>query len=137
MDLYTRQIIAFDVSDSMDAEWVSSVVKRLIYQYPNIELIHSDRGYQYKSDIYKQILSENNIIQSYSKKGYPYDNAWIESFHKAIKQEKLKHYEIKSLNEAYHLCCEYILTFYNTTRIHSAIGYKTPNQFAKEQKMAV
>lgn len=131
MDLFTRQIVAFDVSNNMDAEWVTSILVRLIKMYPNAQMVHSDRGTQYKSELYKTKLAENNIIQSYSKKGYPYDNAWIESFHKSIKQEKLKHENIKNLTHAYQLCCEYILTFYNTTRIHSAIGYVSPNKFAE------
>lgn len=131
MDLFTRQIVEFDLNENMDAIWVTKILNRLIHDFPNVQLIHSDRGTQYKSEIYMKTIENSNIIQSYSKKGYPYDNAWIESFHKSIKQEKLKHFEIPNMQTAFQLCCEYILTFYNSKRIHSAINYLTPNEFCK------
>jgi len=76
---------------------------------------------------YKKITKE--MILSYSKKAYPWDNACIESFHALIKREWLNRYKIWNYEHAYRLVFEYIETFYNTKRIHSHCGYLSPNQY--------
>ena len=68
---------------------------------------------------------------SYSKKGYPYDNACIESFHSLIKREWLNRIRIRDYEHAYKLVFEYIEAFYNTVRIHSHCGYLSPDDFEK------
>ena len=68
---------------------------------------------------------------SYSKKGDPWDNACIESFHAIIKREWLKRFKIKDMKHAQCLIFEYIETFYNTVRIHGTLGYVSPNQYEK------
>ncbi|WP_432748826.1 transposase [Pectinatus frisingensis] len=72
------------------------------------------------------------IQTSYSKKAYPWDNACIESFHSLIKREWLNRFKIIDYDHAYKLVFEYIETFYNTVRIHSYCGYKSPNQYEQE-----
>ena len=82
-------------------------------------VMHSDRGVQYVSKEYKRVTS--NMQCSYSKKGYPWDNACIESFHSLIKREWLNRFKIRNYNHAYRLVFEYLEAFYNTKRIHSHI----------------
>ena len=93
----------------------------------NPVIIHSDRGVHYTSKLYKKLTA--GLILSYSKKGTPWDNACIESFHSVIKREWLNRTLIYDYDHAYDLCFEYIETFYNTIRIHSHCGYESPNQY--------
>lgn len=72
------------------------------------------------------------MINSYSKKAYPWDNACIESFHALIKREWLNRFKIFNRNHAYKLVFEYTETFYNTVRSHSHCGYLSPNQYEAE-----
>ena len=71
------------------------------------------------------------MCRSYSKKGYPWDNACIESFHALIKREWLNRCKIENYQKAYVLVFEYINTFYNTVRIHSHCNYMSPNDYEK------
>ena len=93
-------------------------------------VIQSSRGVQYTSTKYRELTRE--FIRSYSRKGTPWDNACIESFHSLIKREWLNFQKIQNYNHAYRLIFEYIEGFYNTVRIHSHCGYLSPAQF--EQK---
>lgn len=93
---------------------------------------HSDRGSQYASVEYQKKLREKEITTSMSRKGNCYDNACIESFHSIIKKELIHHCDYKTRNEAMFSIMEYILTFYNSTRIHSTLNYLSPIEFEKK-----
>ena len=93
-------------------------------------IMHSDRGSQFTSEAYNQVTA--NMTLSYSKKAYPWDNACIESFHALIKREWLNRFKIHSYSEAKRLVFQYIETFYNTVRIHSHCGFKSPKQLEDE-----
>ena len=129
MDLYSRKIIAWTFSKNMEVSCVIDTIKKAKAARNGInpKIIHSDRGSQYVALEYKKITKE--MILSYSKKAYPWDNACIESFHALIKREWLNRYKIWNYEHAYRLVFEYIETFYNTKRIHSHCGYLSPNQF--------
>ena len=92
-------------------------------------IIHSDRGSQYVSKAYRKATED--MQRSYSHKGYPYDNACIESFHALIKREWLDRFKITDFKHAYRLVFEYIEAFYNTVRIHSHCDYMSPDQYEK------
>lgn len=128
MDLYSRKIIAWDVSDSLAMQSVLKVVREALETRDLHEpvLIHSDRGTQFISNAYMEILEGHTL--SYSDKANPWDNAVIEAFHALIKREHLNEHVIRNLEHAQQLVFEYIETFYNTTRIHGSIGYQTPNE---------
>lgn len=132
MDLFSRKIIAWNISDSLSVDLVVKCIKlakqRRILCQPLI--IHSDRGVQYVSKEYLNLM-DSTMQTSYSKKGDPWDNACIESFHAIIKREWLKRFKIKDLEHARNLVFEYIDTFYNTTRIHGTLGYVSPDQYEK------
>ena len=129
MDLFSRKIIAWILSETLSAEHVVEAVKLAKKRRPtdNPTILHSDRGCQYVSAEYRKITKGMQL--SYSKKAYPWDNACIESFHALIKREWLKRFRIKDFNHAYRLVFEYIETFYNTVRIHGHCGDLSPNEF--------
>ena len=134
MDLFARKIIAWTLSDNME---VSSVIETInkAKACRNTDLpliIHSDRGSQYVSNAWRKATEK--MQRSYSHSGYPYDNAYIESFHSLIKREWLNRFNILNYNHAYRLVFEYIETFYNTVRIHSHCDYMSPDEFEKCMK---
>ena len=92
-------------------------------------VLHSDRGVQYVSQAYRDATEKFQL--SYSHKGYPYDNACIESFHALIKREWLNRFRIETHEQAHRLVFEYIEAFYNTVRIHSHCNYMSPDQFER------
>lgn len=95
-------------------------------------IIHSDRGVQYISKAYIEATPAENFIRSYSRKGNPWDNAVIESFHALIKREWLNRFVIQHLSHAHELIFEYVETFYNTKRIHSHWNMKSPYDYEEE-----
>jgi len=131
MDLYSRKIIAWTLTDSMEVSCVIDTVnKAKARRNTDLPLIlHSDRGSQYVSKAYREATEKFQL--SYSHKGYPYDNACIESFHSIIKREWLNRFKILNLEHAHTLVFEYIEAFYNTIRIHSHCNYMSPDQFEK------
>ena len=131
MDLFARKIIAWTLADTME---VSTVIKTIekAKAMRNTDLpliIHTDHGSQYVSQAWRE--ATKNMQRSYSHKGYPYDNACIESFHSLIKREWLNRFNIKNYRHAYNLIFECIETFYNTVRIHSHCDYMSPDEFEK------
>ena len=91
-------------------------------------IFHSDLGSQYTSNEYEKLLQENNVKHSYSKKGYPYDNASMESFNAILKKEEVNVNTYETFKEAKLAIFEFIESWYNNVRIHSTLDYKTPNQ---------
>lgn len=134
MDLYSRKIIGWHVSDTLTTEGVISAIEKAktSRKLSQPVLIHSDRGCQYVSKSYQQATPAGNFIRSYSLKGTPWDNACIESFHALIKREWLNRFVIKNIKHAHELIFEYIETFYNTTRIHEHCGMKSPYDYEAE-----
>lgn len=134
MDLYSRKILAWVLSDTLEAKWVIEAIDRARFArgIKNPKMIHSDRGIQYVCTDY--IEATNGIQRSYSKKAYPWDNACIEAFHALIKREWLNRFKIIDYNHAYKLVFQYIETFYNTIRIHSHCDYMSPNEYEETYK---
>ena len=131
MDLYSRKIIAWTLADTLEVSTVISTIdKAKASRDTDMPLIiHTDRGCQYVSEVWRQ--ATEGMTRSYSHTGYPYDNACIESFHSLIKREWLNRFTIRNYRHAYSLVFEYIETFYNTVRIHSHCDYLSPNDYEK------
>ena len=91
-------------------------------------IFHSDRGSQYTSNDFEQLLIDLNIKHSYSKKGYPYDNASMESFNDILKKKEVNVNNYEKFNEVKLAIFEFIESWYNNQRIHSTLGYVTPNE---------
>lgn len=103
MDLYSRKIIAWSLSETMEVSCVTETVRKALQRRNTDQplILHSDRGSQYVSKAYRDITEKFQL--SYSHKGYPYDNACIESFHSLIKREWLDRFKIRDFNHAYGL----------------------------------
>ena len=136
MDLYSRKIIAWTLSQTLEVSCVINTINKAKSRR-NTELpliIHSDRGSQYVSQAYREATGK--MQRSYSKKAFPWDNACIESFHALIKREWLNRFKIRDYQQAYRLIFEYIEAFYNTKRIHTILihshcDFMSPNDFEK------
>jgi transposase InsO family protein len=131
MDLYSRKIIAWTLSKTMEVSCVIDTINkakaRRCTELPLI--IHSDRGSQFVSKEYQKATAK--MQRSYSKKAFPWDNACIESFHSLLKREWIKRFKICDFKHAYRLVFEYIESFYNTKRIHSHCDFISPDDFEK------
>lgn len=132
MDLYSRKIISWVLSDTLEAKWIVEAINKAKRErkVDKPKIMHSDRGIQYTCDMYKE--ATEGWVLSYSKKAYPWDNACIESFHSIIKREWINRFRIVDYEHAYRLIFEYINTFYNSVRIHSHCGHKSPQEYEKE-----
>ena len=136
IDLYSRKCIGWDLSRNMGRHltmnaldvalknrWTASI-QGLIH--------HSDQGVQYASKDYIDCLRKHNIQVSMSRKGNPYDNAFAESFIKTLKVEEVYLNEYETFGDASRNIRHFIEKVYNKKRLHSALGYKSPDQFEME-----
>ena len=130
MDLFDLKIIGWSYGKNMTSELVISAFEKakVARRVTKGMIFHSDLGSQYTSNEYEKILLENNVKHSYSKKGYPYDNASMESFNAILKKEEVNVNTYTTFIEAKLAIFEFIESWYNNTRIHSTLDYKTPNQ---------
>ena len=128
IDLYSRKVLHYGVSNKMNDEFVSSNTEIVLKKYKDIRIIHSDRGSQYTSNRYRKLLKQYSVLSSYSKPGYPYDNAIIESYHASLKIEWLYRHRFQTIEDVNKAVFKYNYGFYNTKRIHQSLGYLTPNQ---------
>ncbi|MBA3351164.1 MAG: IS3 family transposase [Blastocatellia bacterium] len=116
---------------ALDARLVIAALRMaLVQRRPTGALIvHSDRGMQFASAAYRQVLAQHGLVASMSRKGNCYDNAFIESFWSSLKYEVVYHQRFATLAEARTATFNYIETFYNRTRLHSSLAYQSPIQF--------
>ena len=107
------------MSETLEASHVVECIEKAkkIRRITHPLIIHADRGCQYVSDAFRK--ATEGMVNSYSKKAYPWDNACIESFHALLKREWINRFKIFNYRHAYKLVFEYIETFYNTVRMHS------------------
>ena len=136
MDLYTKEIVGYAMSDRITKELVITALKLANVKFNPEEgiILHSDRGVQYASKKYQELLKDNKMICSMSRKGNPYDNGAMESFNATIKKELIyPHGTYQTRAQARKEIFEYIEVFYNKERIHSSINYETPYEFRLQQ----
>lgn len=133
MDRYTKKVIAWNLGKRMTVEFVQKTLKKAIQSQnnPHDTILHSDQGSQYTSHEYEELLNLYGMMHSFSRKGYPYHNASLESWHGHLKREWIYQFKYKNFEEAYQSIFWYIEAFYNSKRIHQSLGYLTPNQFEK------
>jgi transposase InsO family protein len=136
MDLCSRRIIGWSMSDTMTTQLVEDALGMGIKtrRVSNGLLHHSDRGVQYTSGRYRQILEEHGIQASMSRTGDCYDNAVVESFWGKLKTEMVYHERFATMTQARAAVFEYIEVFYNRQRLHAAIGYISPEQFEARRR---
>jgi putative transposase len=131
MDLCSRRIVGWSLANHLRAELVLAALNQALASRPGIAqtIFHSDRGSQYGSTAFRQVLARAGLRQSMSARANPYDNAWTESFIGTLKQEMLQGGCFETAQDAHTELFEYIEAYYNNQRKHSALGYQTPNQF--------
>ena len=130
MDLFSRKVIAWNISSKPDVDLVMDAFKKAYDKRhrPAGLMFHSDRGTQYTAFSFRQLLDSLNVVQSFSKKGYPYDNACCECFFKYLKTDETNRRTYHSLNELQMSVFEYIEGFYNSRRPHGSLEMLTPNE---------
>jgi len=135
IDLYSRKIVGWSMSDSMKTTLVNDALLMALKQRkPNKGLIwHTDRGSQYASYEHRDLLQSYGVIQSMSRKGNCWDNAVAESFFHTLKTELTYHQNFQTKAQANQAIFEYIEVFYNRQRIHSSNNNLSPVAF--EEKM--
>lgn len=128
MDLYSRKIIGWSMGSSNSTELVSQALLMAIAQRTEVKgvILHSDRGIQYASRDYQQIMQEHGITCSMSRKGNCWDNAVMESFYHSLKTECVVFEDYRTRSQARSSLFDYIEVFYNRQRRHSSLAYKSP-----------
>jgi putative transposase len=131
LDVCTRRVIGWAMHQILDARLVIAALRMALGQRrPRGTLIvHSDRGAQFASSAYRQVLAQHGLVPSMSRKGNCYDNAFIESFWSSLKYEVVYHQRFDTFAEARCAIFNYIETFYNRTRLHSSLAYRSPVTF--------
>lgn len=137
IDLYSRKIVGWSMADTMKVSLVNDALKMAISHRnpPKGLLWHTDRGSQYASYLHKDLLQENGIIQSMSRKGNCWDNSVAESFFKTLKSDLVYKTYFYTKKQAQREIFEYIEFYYNRTRSHSYLGNLSPVRFEEIHNM--
>lgn len=134
LDVFSRRVIGWAMSKLLDASLVISALRMALNQRRHSQnlIVHSDRGAQFASAAYRQVLAQHGLTASMSRKGNCYDNAFIESFFSTLKYELVYHHRFNDLAQARTAIFNYIETFYNRIRLHSSLAYQSPINFESE-----
>lgn len=131
MDVHSRYILGWSLSNTMEAEWVVEVLKATVLRHGRPEIINSDQGSQFTSDEYVNYVKSLETVRiSMDGKGRAIDNVYIERFWRTIKYEKLYLLELKTGHDVWQACDEFI-GYYNNKRDHSSLDDKTPEYVYK------
>jgi transposase InsO family protein len=135
LDLYSRLVVGWAMSERMTAQLVCDALRMALWRrkMPTGVIVHSDRGSQYCSADHQRLLRDHHLLCSMSKKGDCYDNAAMESWNHSLKVEAIhgEHFATREMAKAQ--VFEYIEVYYNRRRLHSRIGYLSPETFEARQ----
>lgn len=134
LDAFSRKVVGWELDRTLATRLVKAALEKAITarQPPPGLMHHSDRGVQYASDEYLQVLQSSHMIPSMSRPANPYDNASCESFMKTLKQEEIyanTYVDLAHLRTNIEL---FIEQYYNRCRLHSALGYQSPDEFERQ-----
>lgn len=131
IDLYSRKIVGWSMSKNIDAQLVCDGLMMALWRrkFPHDVIVHSDRGSQYASHAFRQLLEKYSLKQSMSRKGNCWDNACAESFFHSLKVELIHGEPLQNAKQTRESIFEYIEVDYNRYRRHSAIGFISPERF--------
>jgi putative transposase len=136
LDAFSRKVVGWELAQQMTCELTKTALERSIAaRQPGPGLVHhSDRGMQYAAQEYTKLLEQYQIIPSMSRPANPYDNASCESFIRTLKREEIQATAYRDLEHLRQNLEEFIERYYNRLRLHSALGYQSPEEF--EQSLA-
>lgn len=139
IDLFSRLIVGYSMSEHIDTALVAEAFTMAVNKRkPSRGLIfHSDRGVQYASDEFRELLKNNEVIQSMSRKGNCWDNACAESFFSTLKIEEVYRRSYRTRQEARLSVFEYIEIFYNRFRKHSFLDYMSPVKYESVKSLKI
>jgi transposase InsO family protein len=131
LDAFSRKVIGWALGCTLEAGLAIAALQMALQERrPTAGLVHhSDRGVQYASLAYTELLKQHGVIISMSRKGNPYDNAACESFMKTLKYEEVYQNDYRDFQEARASIGEFLERVYNQKRLHSALGYVSPVDF--------
>jgi transposase InsO family protein len=134
LDKWSRRVIGWALDRTLAARLAVTALQRAIAarQPPPGLVHHSDRGIQYASTDYVALLTAHHMTPSMSRPANPYDNATCESFMKTLKQEEIYCRQYRDLGDLEAHLEEFLERYYNRQRLHSALGYRTPEEFERE-----
>ena len=133
MDLFSRYILAWDISNTMTAKWCNYVLQKCLIYYPSPDIFNTDQGSQFSSDIWIYAMIDNGILQSMDGKGRAIDNVFIERFWRSYKYEYLYLNPPNGGKELYDETQIY-MDFYNFERRHQSLNRQTPAEVFFQQK---
>jgi transposase InsO family protein len=133
LDAFSRKVVGWSLGEQLDAALTVAALRQAIdLRQPKMGLVHhSDRGTQYASHAYAELLEEHGIVASMSRPANPYDNAQCESFMKTLKQEEIHTRSYRDLQHLEAHIGNFLDRYYNRRRLHSALGYRTPEEFER------
>jgi len=132
IDLYSRFVVGWSISNTMEASWVVRTLKNAIRKHGKPEIINSDQGSQFTSEEYVNFVkSQETILISMDGKGRAIDNVYIERFFRTIKYERIYLTVPNDGKELYQICDEFI-NYYNYKRVHSSLGYCAPIKYYRQ-----
>jgi transposase InsO family protein len=136
LDLCSRKVVGWSMGDRITKDLTVKALRQAMSRRGIRAglILHSDRGVQYACHDYVHLVKSNKFIQSMSGKGNCYDNAVMESFFKTLKIEEVYWERYLTRDDARKSVFEYIETYYNTKRMHSALGYMSPDEFEHSMK---
>jgi putative transposase len=134
MDAFSRKIVGWNLGPKLTTDLALTALKNAVEsRQPVPGLIHhSDRGVQYASATYVDLLLQHGMIPSMSRPGNPYDNAKCERFMKTLKQEEIRCFEYKDMEDLRANLGVFFDRYYNAARLHSALGYQSPDEFERQ-----
>ncbi len=136
LDLYSRRVVGWSMQSSMVAQLVSDAMLMAIWRRrPSADLLHhSDRGSQYSSEQFQQLLSQHGVLCSMSRSGNCWDNAAMESFFSTLKTERTNRKVYRTRDQARADVFDYIERFYNPKRRHSTLDYLSPLDYEQQRR---
>ena len=131
MDLYSRMVVGWSISERMTSKLVIDALQMALWRRkpPRGLILHSDRGSQYCSHEYQKLLTTHELTCSMSKRGDCFDNAAMESWNHSFKVEAIHGEKLTARALTKNHVFEYLEIYYNRKRLHSTIGYETPESF--------
>ena len=133
MDLYSRKIISWTLSNTRTTNDTAKILKRAIRERkpePGL-ILHTDRGIEFTGKGFRDVLLKHDFRPSVNRLGYCTDNGHMESYFHSLKAELIRGRKFNSMSELRYALNSYINHFYNKKRLHSGIGYYPPNEFEK------